>query len=220
MQVFTSHTVQDPIIHVPGYAAEELSTAIDTTRQALMPIFEILERIEDQSPNNSLIKDRAIAASNQLHICEERLQLHSAMAYAIQEKLSEKPAPAENAAQPITPITFREFVEKWIDPTAPASASTIKRHMDRQRWRDALEACQREIAAAVAMTRASADDEAVSLQADKTADAYHALLALRAPTPADAQIKLRIMREWECGSPSDLAWNSIMDDMEALTAAA
>lgn len=101
---------------------------------------------------------------------------------------------------------------------AMPSKSTIKRHTDRLRWREAVEDCEREIL--ISATMPTADDELVSQQGDRTAAAYHRMLAIRAPSPAEAARKLLIMRKWECGSPSDAAWNSILDDMEALIGAA
>lgn len=211
MRVFISHTMPDPIVHDVALAAEDLSIALIASREALMPIFEILERIEDDEQlKGTLTQHRARAANNQLHIVDERMHDHSDMAYAIHEKVG-----AETPAQP---MTVADFKAKWIDPETPASVSTIKRHTDRIRWREAVEDCERELEVAAKMKNAS--DEETSLQGDRTAAAYHRMLALRAPTSQEARRKLRIMREWECGSPSDLAWNSIMDDMEALTATA
>jgi hypothetical protein len=214
MRVFTSHTVPDPIVHDIS-AAEDLSTALVATREALMPIFEVLETIEEESAGNTLMNNRVRAASNQLHIVDERLAGHSDMAYAIFSTLGGVEAQLEGVAPEAVPMTFRAFTAKWFDPDLP-SRSTLKRHTDRLRWFEAVEACERELQ--VSATMPTTDDEQVSQQADRTAEAYHRMLALRAPTPAEARRKLMIMRNWECGCPSGRAWESIVADMEALIA--
>lgn len=192
MQVFNSHTVQDPIIHNAADSCEDLSTAIASTRESLMAVFEILERIAAESPTDSLINRRVLAADNYLHIADERLAAHSGMAYAIYQKIGGE------GAQPV--------------------GSTIKRHTDRLRWCDAIEAFKRELRVEQAMTGAT--EEEVSEQSEKTLARYHAMLQQRAPSLREAHRKVLLVRDFEKGSPlSAEAWQSISDDMEALAEA-